>query len=218
MPIRSIFVSTVILAVACGGLPVPSHAADPDGGPPGSRWQPVADRDVEEPSVTRDLRPSKPGRTAGRPRVTLRPSSPVVAVGRPIKFEVGSSVDGFGHIYVLSASGRVQVWMENVPITAGRHTWFPTGKLRIKAVPPAGKEDVILIVTRGRINGFLGEDATRTPRDLSYDPYDFKQAVRDKFEDLPRRDWGYARALVEVISRAAGESDDEWGWRPEKWR
>lgn len=217
MPARNVFARSLILAVlACGSLPVPSHAADASGARPSGRWQP-ADRD-EERAVTRDLRPTpaKPDNAGIRPRVTLRPSSTVVAVGEPIKFGVASDVDGFGHIYVVSASGRVQVWMENVPIAADRHIRFPSGGLRINAAPPAGYEDVVLVVTRNRIDGFLGRGPTRTPRDLAYPADDFKEAVREKFEDLPRRDWGYARTLVRVIDR--GVSEDIWGWNSKEWR
>src|SRR5262245_19652844 len=106
MPIRTPLALTMALAgaIACGVFFLASaHAADASRGP-------EAD--------TRDLRPApaRPGTApAKRPEVALRPSAPVVPVGTPVTFEVSSSVDGFGHLYVLSASGRVQVWLENAP-------------------------------------------------------------------------------------------------------
>jgi hypothetical protein len=220
MPVRNVLASTMILAgaLACGGLSLPSsHAAGPADRQPAAKLQPVFDfGDDEERADTRDLRPTPDGLKATRPRVTLRPSSPVVRIGAPINFELGSSVDGFAHVYVVSASGRVQVWMENVPIAAGQQKIFPTGG-QITAAPPAGREDIVLVVTRERIKGFLGYGSTRTPRDLDYEPATFKQAVRQRFEDLPRRDWGYARTLVQVVNRV-GSPGSAWDSDSGEWQ
>lgn len=224
MPVRNVLACTMILAgtLACSGLFLPSsYAAEPSDRQPAAKLQPAFDLgDDEEPAATRDLRPTPtpggPGYKTTRPRVTLRPSSPVVRIGAPINFELGSSVDGFAHVYVVSASGRVQVWMENVPIAAGQSNILPT-RGQITAAPPAGREDIVLVVTRERIKGFLGYGPTRTPRDLDYDPVTFKQAVRQRFEDLPRRDWGYARTLVQVVNRG-GPADGEWDWDSGKWQ
>jgi hypothetical protein len=202
MPIRNSRTIALALAgaLAAGGL-VPSARATEAGGAPA----PEAD--------VRDLRPapSKPGGAGQRPVVTLRPSSPVVPVGAPISFEVGSSVNGFGHIYVLSASGRVQVWMENVPISSGRRLLFPAGAAGIEAVAPAGREELMLIVTRDRIDGFLGYEGTRIPRLIDYDQRAFKRALTEKFVDLPHRQWGYARTSVQVVERSAS-APPYWGW------
>jgi len=217
MPIRNAFATTFIFAaaVACGGICVPSHAADLDDAPVlNTGWQAVHDEERAEP---RDLiprpAPSKTSKApAARPRVTLRPSSSVVAVGAPVSFEVGSSVNGFGHIYVLSASGRAQMWMENVPIAAGQRLLFPTGEIGIEAAAPAGREDLMLIVTKDRIDGFFGYGTTRSPRVLAYDHDAFKQALTAKFVDRPQREWGYARTTVQVVDRSAlGPS---WSWGP----
>jgi hypothetical protein len=201
MPIRNSRTIALALAgaLAAAGLAPSARAAEGDGAP-----VPQADM--------RDLRPtpSRPGGAGPRPAVTLRASSPVVAVGTPISFEVGSSVNGFGHIYVLSASGKVQVWMENVPIAAGRRLLFPIGGAGIEAVAPAGREELMLIVTRDRIDGFFGYEGTRVPRLVDYDQRDFKRALTEKFVDLPHRQWGYARTSVQVVERSA--SAPSWGW------
>lgn len=212
MPIhRNLTISlTLAGAVACGIASLPARAADADGAFAAAiGWQ-VA-RDEDGPGA-RDLRPTtKPGPSYGqRPHVTLRPSSPVVRIGAPISFEVGSSVNGFGHIYVLSASGRVQVWVENVPIAAGQHLVFPAGSIGIRAAAPAGREDLMLIVTKNRIDGFFGYGTTREPRVLDYGHQSFKQALTAKFIDLPHRQWGYARTSVQVVEGVG--SSGAWGW------
>jgi hypothetical protein len=204
MPIRNIACTTILAgALACGGLSLSAvHATDLNGKAP----------------LTRDLRPGPgpQGHHKARPRVTLKPSSPVVRIGAPVSFELGSSIDGFAHVYVLSASGRVQVWMENVPVSAGQHTMFPA-RGQITATAPAGRDDIVLVVTRERIRGFLGYGPVRTPRDLDYDAASFKQAVKERFEDLPLRDWGYAHVPVQVVSRTR-PSGSEWDLDSGEWQ
>jgi Domain of unknown function (DUF4384) len=190
MPIRNPLACTLTLAgaIACASLLAPAEATD-------------TSRNLE--ADTRDLRPTpvRPGGPARRPEVTLRPSASVVPVGAPVTFEVSSSVDGFGHIYVVSASGRVQVWLENVPIAAGRRLAFPIGDMAIKAAAPPGREDLVLIVTRDRIDGFFGYEGTDVPRALEYSPAAFKRKVTAKIIDLPPKEWGYARTSVKVVDR-----------------
>jgi hypothetical protein len=149
-----------------------------------------------------------------RPDVTLRPSASAVAVGAPISFEVASSINGYGHIYVLSASGRVQVWMENVPIPAGQGLVFPIGSMGIKAAAPAGHEELMLIVTKSRIDGFFGRKAMNAPRVLDYTHHAFRQALAAKFMDRPHQEWGYARTTVQVVERVASgpAGGPAWGW------
>jgi hypothetical protein len=203
MPIRTRSTLAIVLAGAlAAGIPFnTAHAADLD------------DAGFEDADM-RDLRPAAPpkpgGGAAHRPLVSLRPSSTVVPVGAPISFEVGSSVSGFGHLYVISASGRVQVWMENAPIAAGQRLSFPAGGPGIEAAAPPGREDLMLIVTRDRIDGFFGYEGTRTPRLIDYRPEAFKRELSSRLGDLPHRQWGYARASVQVVARTAAAP--AWGW------
>lgn len=199
MPIRHPFTLAVALAgvIAGGSLLAPARAADASG----SR------------ADMRDLKPApaRPPAQVKRPEVTLRPSAGVVAIGAPVTFEVSSSVNGFGHLYVLSASGRVQVWLENAPIAAGQRLVFPIGETGIKAAAPSGREDLMLVVTKDRINGFFGYEGTSVPRALDYSQTSFKRKLTDKFIDLPHGQWGYARTSVEVVERLASGSGSGWG-------
>jgi hypothetical protein len=68
-----------------------------------------------------------------RPKVALISNATVVPIGGWINFRVSSSVSGYGHLYVMSASGRAQVWLGNVPIVAGQRLVFPVGSIGIKA-------------------------------------------------------------------------------------
>jgi hypothetical protein len=42
--------------------------------------------------------------------------SPFVRIGHAVELDLQSDQDGFAHLYVLSASGKVQLWTENLPI------------------------------------------------------------------------------------------------------
>src|SRR5436309_802778 len=58
-------------------------------------------------------RPRRPYRQhAMQPvQASLTPVGPsTLAIGEPVKFRMVSLSEGFGHLYVLSASGRSQVW------------------------------------------------------------------------------------------------------------
>jgi len=163
----------------------------------------------------RDLKPVYKGDML-RPKVTLIPNTTVVPIGGWINFRVSSSVSGYGHLYVLSASGRAQVWLENVPIVAGQRLVFPVGSTGIKASAPAGREDLMLIVTKQCIDGFFGYDTTRTPTVVDHDHKSFKAALTEKFINMPRRMWGYARTSVRVVDRSL----PTWGWgkaQPDYW-
>jgi hypothetical protein len=146
-----------------------------------------------------------------RPKVTLIPNATVVPIGGWINFRVSSSVSGYGHLYVMSASGRAQVWLENVPIVAGQRLVFPVGSIGIKAAAPAGREDLMLIVTKQRIDGFFGYDTTRTPTVVEHDHKSFKAALTAKFINMPKRQWGFARTSVRVVDRES-PTGPTWGW------
>lgn len=150
----------------------------------------------------------RPGQYKGRPRVSLTPNAKVVPIGGWINFRLSSSVTGYGHIYVMSASGRAQVWMENVPIAGGQRLVFPIGRLGIKAEPPAGREDLMFIVTRKRIKGFFGYETTRTPAVVDHDHKSFKAALTARFIKMPKRLWNFARTSVRVVDRTG----PTWGW------
>jgi hypothetical protein len=197
MPIRSNFTMALTLtgAIACG-LAIQARAESPGL---------IHLAQAKE----RDLAPVPSGK--GRPKVTLTPSSKVVPIGGWVNFRVSSSVSGYGHIYVLSASGKAQVWMENVPIAGGQRLTFPIGRVGVRAAPPTGREDLLLIVTRTRIDGFFGYDTTRTPSTVDYSHKSFKRALERKFEDMPKHLWSSSLTSVRVVDRSA-PTGPSWGW------
>ena len=67
-----------------------------------------------QPDAARHLGPSQRG-GSGAFTVSLLPVGPTtLSVGMPIAFRVTTSRSGYIHLYALDASGRTQVWLENV--------------------------------------------------------------------------------------------------------
>jgi hypothetical protein len=200
MPSRSSLAMTLTLAgaIACG-VAIQARAESP------------GFIHLAQAKKERDLVPVPSYKDEARPRVVLIPNTAVVPIGGWISFRISSSASGYGHLYVMSASGRAQVWMENVPIVAGQRLVFPVGGTGIRAAAPAGREDLMLIVTRQRINGFFGYQTTRTPTVVAHDHQSFKQALTAKFINLPRPLWGFARTSVRVVDRTS-PTGPTWGW------
>jgi hypothetical protein len=134
----------------------------------------------------------------GALNVSLIPLMPsVVPVGAPIGFNIGATANGFANLYVLSASGQVQVWLENVRINAGRMISYPSSNLAIQATPPGGDDQVVLVVTRAPLPGFA-RGVVRTPLTLQYSHRGFWRALGQKVRALPPGTWAKAEVTVRV--------------------
>ena len=154
------------------------------------------DLQVEQiPNTPRPHRhPLHPAPEAGPVQVSLTPIGPsTLSVGEPIRFKMVSLASGFGHLYVLSASGRTQLWLENVRVRAGVPLIFPRGGQIVRASPPAGDETVLFVATRSRLGGFLGAGASSSsPFDLQSAHDAFRSALQSQLDILPRPDWAIA--------------------------
>jgi len=159
---------------------------------------------------TKDLQvevaPHKPWRRPPPPeylgpvQVSLMPIGPsTLSIGQPLRFRMVSLAESFGHLYVLSASGRSQLWMENVRLHAGAPIIYPRPGLIVRASPPAGDEVVIFAATRSRIAGFLGGGGSSlTPYDLQYTHEALRAALQSQLNALPRDDWAIAEVSIRV--------------------
>jgi hypothetical protein len=124
------------------------------------------------------------------------PSS--IAVGTPLAFRMVSTADGFAGLYVLSASGRTQAWLENVRLRAGEPIVYPQQGLIVRATPPAGDDTVLLLVSRDRLDGFAGPGEITTPFDLQYSHAGLRAAIQHKFSDVRRERWAFAELEIRV--------------------
>ena len=167
-----------------------------DARPPGQRDLNV---EVTRPQARPFLR--RPAHSASRLRpvqVSLMPVGPsTITVGDPIRFRMLSLANGFGHLYVLSASGRTQVWLENIPVRAARPIRYPLAGKTVRASPPAGDEKIIFVVTRRPFDGFSGH-GTNIPFDLQFTREALRTNLEQKLAALPRADWGFAEIGIRV--------------------
>jgi hypothetical protein len=144
--------------------------------------------------------PQSTGAQHGAFHVSLGPTTAsVLSIGSPIGFSVGTTANGYAHLYVLSASGRVQLWLENVSVKAGRSLSYPTQGV-IRATPPGGDEQIVLVVTREPFSGFA-RGVTRSPLVLQYTHEGFRQALAAKTDRLPRSTWATAELVIRVRDR-----------------
>lgn len=139
-------------------------------------------------------------RRPGRPvQVSLMPiGASTTAIGEPLRFKMVSLANGYGHLYVLSASGRTQLWLENVRLRAGQPITFPRRGQIVRAAAPAGDETILFVASRHRFDGFAGKGVTTTPLDLQLTHEGLRTAIDQKFGAFPRNDWAFAEIKIRV--------------------
>ena len=148
-------------------------------------------------------RPTGPAyiESSGPLNISLVPTTAsVLKIGSSIGFSIGSTAGGYASLYALSASGKVQLWLENVPIRAGGTISYPTRGGVIRATPPAGDEKILMVVTRTRIAGFA-HGTVRSPLVLPYTHEAFRQALAGKTSALASDDWTSTELTVRIEDR-----------------
>ena len=118
-------------------------------------------------------------------------------------FRLSSSVDGYGHLYLITATGDVTRLTENLPLGAAAQTEYPRAGdgVQIQASPPAGIDRLVLLVTRQPFAGFTngqGQLATR-PMVLASTAEDFLRQFNEATGNLPSNSWAVAEERLEVV-------------------
>ncbi len=127
--------------------------------------------------------------------------APPIRLGEPLGFSLSSSAAGYGHLYLLNASGGVLVLGENLPLAAGARTAFPppgAGHV-LRASPPAGVERVLFLATRQPFAGFAGGAADAGPVQLPVGAAAFIGRLNAATSALPKGGWALAEARVEIV-------------------
>jgi hypothetical protein len=135
---------------------------------------------------------------AGPLNVSLIPTASVVAIGTPLAVRVMATRQAYGHLYLLSASGKTQLLMENVPLVANRPASFPTRDLVLRAAAPAGDETIIFVASRAPIEGFAGGGVTRTPMQLQQTHQGLRSALDHMLQRAGRADYALAETVIRV--------------------
>jgi hypothetical protein len=144
-------------------------------------------------------RPVAAPEIAGPVHVGLVPIGPsVLRIGSLIRFKAWSNRTGFGHAYLATASGKVILVAENLPIRANRRIILPRPGLALRAVAPAGDDTLIFVSTRQRFAGFAGGAATNSPIDIQLTAEGLVSELKSRLSGAPSDDWGFTTVVVRV--------------------
>lgn len=157
-----------------------------------------SDLTVQDGSGAQDVHPGP--RSKGT-KITIKSlAGSTVEAGNTVGFRIKSNAPGFVHLYSVNASGRIQLWMENVPIEAAEPLSYPSDpRMKIKATPPGGKDRVLVILTKSRLDGFQGRRTTRVPEDIEMGQASFLKHLKELMSDVPRAQWTWAETSVKVV-------------------
>lgn len=125
-------------------------------------------------------------------------------VGETVRLWMLSGVDGFAQLYLLRASGDVLVLAEDMPVTARVARDFPGDRdgFSLRATPPAGTDQVVLLVTRAPFaSGLAGATAQQGPTTSLLDREGFVHRLNARLAGLPTRDWATAIIPIEIMNR-----------------
>ena len=99
--------------------------------------------------------------------VPTKPSP--LRLGEVIAFSLSTTVAGYGHLYLLNASGKVVALTENLSVAPVASVRFPAPHARftLRASPPVGPNRVLFLVTSQPFPGFGGGGASNAPAPLT---------------------------------------------------
>ena len=128
--------------------------------------------------------------------------APPVRIGDELGFMLSASDTGYGHLYLLNASGGVLVLAENLLVAGGAQTVFPTpgSGFTFRASPPAGMERVVFLMTRQPFRGFGG--GASGPVQLPVQARDFIMELNEATGQLPEQGWVVTETRVEIVPGA----------------
>ena len=157
--------------------------------------------------------PATAPQTASQAAVTQNPAAPFSAgvtligssplrLGDPVSFILTTSTAGYGHLYMLNASGTVVALAENLPVAPDTHTLFPPpgAGFAIRARPPVGTDRVLFLVSLRPLTGFGGADVARAPVTLTVQGDAFIANLNAATARLPGNGWALAETRVEVVA------------------
>lgn len=125
--------------------------------------------------------------------------APPVRIGDELGFMLSASQTGYGHLYLINASGGVLVLVENLPVAGGAQTVFPApgSTFTLRASPPAGVERVVFLMTRQPFRGFGG--GASGPVQIPVRAQDFIGSLNAATGQLPEQGWVLAETRVEIV-------------------
>lgn len=124
-------------------------------------------------------------------------------LGEAIGFVLTTSAPGYGHLYLINASGSVVALAGNVRLAPDAPVLFPApdAGFVLRASPPAGTNRVVLLVTAQPFTGLGGPVAPgAAPVTLGMQADAFVAALNATTARLGATGWAVAEASVEVVA------------------
>ena len=132
--------------------------------------------------------------------VSLVPTVPVpIRLDTMLGFRLSSSTAGYGSLYVIDPSYRVQVLAENLPVAAGSLEYPSSQGFTLRASQPVGFNRAIMLVTRQPFPGFASDATVTTPVELAIDGRDFVRQLNRGTLVLPRLSWAADEVCLRVV-------------------
>ena len=121
-------------------------------------------------------------------------------LGDAIAFILSTSTAGYGHLYMINASGKVVALAENLAVAPHAPALFPApdAGFTIRANPPAGTDRVLFLVTSQPFQGFGG--AAGAPVTLALQADAFVAALNAATARLGGGGWALTETRVEVVA------------------
>lgn len=121
-----------------------------------------------------------------------------LTVDNQIEIHGKADRNGYGHLYLVSATGKASVVRENVPITQRKNMdWSVKGPST--GSQSFGKDRVIFVTTNAKINGFAGDTSIRKQYSLDIEEAAFRRALRAKTDRMPKGHWSIAEATIVTV-------------------
>ena len=158
---------------------------------------PMAPGTTPAPAATAAQNPAAPFPASVAPVGAAR-----VRLGDPVSFVLSAGAAGYGHLYLLNASGTVVALAEGLALAPGAPVLFPapdTG-FTIRASAPLGANRVLLLVTRQPFAGLGGGGAGAAPVTLAVRAEAFVAQLNAATAGLAPDGWALAEARVEVVA------------------
>jgi hypothetical protein len=138
-------------------------------------------------------------------RVTAT-GAPPIAVGASVGFRISTAASGYASLYLINTSGRVLMLAENLVVTAGRDALYPlpADGIALQVTPPAGRDLVVLLVTREPFLGYADQpEYTHTrPTGLPIPAEVFIGYLNELTAVLPPTSWSITEYWVEIVDAA----------------
>ena len=132
--------------------------------------------------------------------ISLVPTVPVpIRLDTLLGFRLSSSTAGYGSLYVIDPSYRVQVLAENLPVAAGSLEYPSSQGFTLRASQPVGFNRAIMLVTRQPFRGFAGDATVTTPVELAIDGRNFVRQLNRGTSALARLSWAADEVCLRVV-------------------